>query len=339
MTISIIIPIYNVEQYIEECLVSVASQQNPGAHVECILVDDCSPDRSMDIVNEFVANYHGNVLFRVLRHEVNRGVSAARNTGIKAATGEYVLFVDADDYLFEHCLAEMLKGLGLCPEADVVQMNSLWLGGAPYSKRNGSVVLSSKADRLRALVSYAVHVNPWNRLVRRTLLLRHGLFFAEGIVFEDYLWSYRLMAAASHVVVMPQVTYYYRPVPTSIMHSRDNRLYRTAHSWDVILTTMLGMKGNIRGCLLVNVLSRLLEIKGMESQQPCTERETEAVRSLQTKLLGAVCHCKRPLLMLFALTVLTPFRYVYSLSVVRRNYHKLERGLLELELMADRLAW
>lgn len=338
-TISIVIPVYGVEGYIQECLQSVAAQEQAEVRIECVIVDDCSPDRSMDIVSEFVSNYHGDILFRVLHHDVNRGISATRNTGIKAATGDYILFIDSDDYLLGHSLAEMLKGFDLCPDADVVQMNCLWLDGKPYSKRTGSVVLRCKVDRLHALVSYAVHVTPWNRLVRRELLLRHGLFFVEGIVFEDYLWSYQLMAAASSVVVMPQVTYCYRLVPTSIMHSRDNRLYRTTHSWDVILTTMLGMKGNIRGCLLVNVLSRLVEIKGMEDKQPCTEKEAEAVKRLQAKLFRAIFHNKRLLLLLFALTALKPLRSIYSLSVVRRNYHKVERILLELELQVDKLAW
>ena len=81
LTISIIIPVYKVEAYIEECLASVVVQSDAKVNIECIIVDDCSPDGSMDIVRRFVDNYQGTVQFRLLRHEVNRGLSAARNTG------------------------------------------------------------------------------------------------------------------------------------------------------------------------------------------------------------------------------------------------------------------
>ena len=105
LNLSIIIPVYNVEAYIEECLASVVAQSDAKANIECIIVDDCSPDGSMDIVRRFVDNYQGAVQFRTLRHEVNRGISAARNTGIDAATGDYLLFVDSDDYLSADCLS------------------------------------------------------------------------------------------------------------------------------------------------------------------------------------------------------------------------------------------
>ena len=75
LDLSIIIPVYNVEAYIEECLASVVAQSDAKANIECIIVDDCSPDGSMDIVRRFVDNYQGAVQFRTLRHEVNRGIS------------------------------------------------------------------------------------------------------------------------------------------------------------------------------------------------------------------------------------------------------------------------
>jgi len=98
MTISIIIPVYNVENYIWKCLDSVIAQKCDGFNIECILVDDCTPDNSMVIVEDVVNNYHGkDVNFVILHHEVNKGMSIARNTGIDASTGDYVCFLDSDD--------------------------------------------------------------------------------------------------------------------------------------------------------------------------------------------------------------------------------------------------
>ena len=144
LNLSIIIPVYNVEAYIEECLASVVAQSDAKANIECIIVDDCSPDGSMDIVRRFVENYQGAVQFRTLRHEVNRGISAARNTGVEAATGDYVFFIDSDDYLMEHGLKTLVDGLLANPDADVVQGNSLFLDKKAYSKRQEPIVLLSK---------------------------------------------------------------------------------------------------------------------------------------------------------------------------------------------------
>ena len=177
LNLSIIIPVYNVEAYIEECLASVVAQSDAKANIECIIVDDCSPDGSMDIVRRFVDNYQGAVLFRTLRHEVNRGISAARNTGVEAATGDYVFFIDSDDYLMEHGLKTLVDGLLANPDADVVQGNSLFLDKKAYSKRQEPIVLLSKKERLGALVNLIFPVNPWNRLIRRNVLINNHIYF------------------------------------------------------------------------------------------------------------------------------------------------------------------
>ena len=339
LTISIIIPVYKVEAYIEECLASVVSQQDAKANIECIIVDDCSPDGSMDIVRRFVDNYQGPIQFRMLRHEVNRGLSAARNTGIDAATGDYVFFIDSDDYLMEHGLKTLVDGLLANPDADVVLGNILFLGKNVFIKRKEPFLLLSKNERLSALVNSLITCNSWNRLVRRSVLIDHRIFFKEGIIFEDYPWSYQLMAVVQKVLVLPQVTYYYRPNANSIMHSRQLKIGKTIYCWDVILTTMLKQERNIRGCLLVNVFSRLLEIQDMINKYGCTEEDLQAFRRLRSRLLKNIISHGRPLLLLFSLTIFKPFYHIYSFRFVRSNYHKLERTMLALELMIDRLKW
>ena len=103
--LSIIIPVYNVASYIKRCLESVLFQDHVLLDIELIIVDDCGQDQSMDIVRQIVAGYHGPVLCKVLHHDKNLGLSAARNTGLKAATGDYVLFVDSDDYLLPNSIS------------------------------------------------------------------------------------------------------------------------------------------------------------------------------------------------------------------------------------------
>ena len=87
MDISIIIPVYKVEKYISRCILSVMNQSCENVQIECLIVDDCTPDNSIDIIKGLISDYKGIVRFKILFHEKNLGLSAARNTGIKASTG------------------------------------------------------------------------------------------------------------------------------------------------------------------------------------------------------------------------------------------------------------
>ena len=91
MKISIIVPVYNVEPYIRECFSSIATQTYKGK-IECIFVDDCGQDKSVEILEELIADYHGSISFSIIHHEHNKGLSGARNTGICHATGDYLYF-------------------------------------------------------------------------------------------------------------------------------------------------------------------------------------------------------------------------------------------------------
>ena len=95
MKVSIIIPVYNVSLYIERCIKSVMSQTYQD--IECILVNDATPDDSIAIAERLIADYNGTIQFRILNHEHNKGQSTARNTGIDASTGDYLYFLDSDD--------------------------------------------------------------------------------------------------------------------------------------------------------------------------------------------------------------------------------------------------
>ena len=106
--ISIIIPVYNVEQYVDECLQSVANQTMTEG-IECIIVDDCGQDNSATIAKHFVDSYQGDIRFTFIQREKNGGLSAARNTGIEAATGEYVYFLDSDDYLVPSAIETLIS--------------------------------------------------------------------------------------------------------------------------------------------------------------------------------------------------------------------------------------
>ena len=104
MNISVIIPVYNVEKFVERCVRSIMNQTYTEG-VECIIVNDCTPDDSMKIVEKLVKDYTGTICFKLLNHKQNYGLAAVRNTGMNAATGEYIIHIDSDDY----CEPDMLE--------------------------------------------------------------------------------------------------------------------------------------------------------------------------------------------------------------------------------------
>ena len=110
MKVSIIIPVYNVGDYIEDCLRSVIRQVYSG-DIECIIVDDCGTDNSIALAERLMASYKGPIQFIILHHQHNRGLSAARNTGIDVAQGDYIFFLDSDDELTDDSIATLTKPL------------------------------------------------------------------------------------------------------------------------------------------------------------------------------------------------------------------------------------
>lgn len=106
MRISIIIPVYNVEPYVEKCILSVLRQNY--SNLEVVIVDDKTPDESMKKI-EGVLKEHSNthIDFKIIHHEINKGLSEARNSGIREATGEYVTFFDPDDQLTDNCISTL----------------------------------------------------------------------------------------------------------------------------------------------------------------------------------------------------------------------------------------
>ena len=121
MKITIIVPVYNVEQYIKECFDSIAAQTYKG-DIECIFVDDCGQDKSVEILEKMIACYQGGISFSIIHHEHNKGLSGARNTGIRNASGDYLYFLDSDDCLLPKSIESLANILRQNPNVQVVQV-------------------------------------------------------------------------------------------------------------------------------------------------------------------------------------------------------------------------
>lgn len=220
IALSIIIPIYNVGRYIETCLQSVVDQTMTEC-IECILVDDCGQDDSMDIAQCFVDSYNGPVTFRILHHDKNRGLSAARNTGIRNALGEYIYLLDSDDYIIPECLETLYK-IAQKYDTDIVQGS--YLSDSQYLltvSTNSHISPTTDAKYIkRTLLDYDKNpVMAQNRLVRRLLIIENHLWFKEGIIHEDSHWTYFLAKHVKRMAFCTRKVYFYRDTPGSITKS------------------------------------------------------------------------------------------------------------------------
>lgn len=227
MKVSIIIPVYKVETYIMDCINSVLNQTY--SNLEVLLIDDCTPDKSMELARKCISDYQAkcqlfkDIKFVFLKHEYNRGLSAARNTGIEAATGDYLFFLDSDDIITEDCIDTLLREAKE-GDYDVVCGNFIINGYVnEYWKNYQHKELRShdKEKIIRHFVDQHVYMMAWNKLVRRKLITSKSLYFKEGIIHEDELWSLLLANQAISTCVISNVTYIYRVRDNSIINSKS----------------------------------------------------------------------------------------------------------------------
>lgn len=234
--ISIVIPVYNVASYIDDCIQSVMNQTWQG-NLECILVDDCGTDNSMTVVNEKLKGYDGKIEFRIIHHECNKGLSAARNSGIEAVTGDYVYFLDSDDEITSDCIEKLAKPLE-DNSYNLVVADYIIVGSdmpkAPLLLKNGTILNGEEVLRAyRKLEWYMLSVN---KLYQMTFLNRYHLRFCEGIIHEDELWSFQIACLAQSLYTVGFETYIYKIREGSITVKRNHE--RRCYCINVILKEM-----------------------------------------------------------------------------------------------------
>ena len=223
--ISIVIPVFNVAPYILRCLQSVVVQNYHD--IECLLIDDCGIDDSIVIAKQFIQDYNGNIRFSIVSHPKNLGLSAARNTGMKAATGDYIYFMDSDDAITSDCI-ETLAGIAeKYPDADYVQGNII-TGTDQLMKGDIDADVPDFCDDktfLENIILCKTHRTAWNRLMKRSFLLNNSLFFPVGLTMEDHYWNYFVAKKAHAVAFTHKGTYFYYNNEGSIVNSKSKAAY------------------------------------------------------------------------------------------------------------------
>lgn len=242
--LTVIIPVYNVEDYIGDCLESLRNQTNHNFYT--IFVDDCGKDKSVEIIQEYLKS--GKLSdAKIVRRKTNGGLSAARNSGLKEATTDYVVFLDSDDYLDCRAVERFVKSIEKY-HADVLLFDNLKVPSNQKQTNHLSVDFMDKKDEIRKeFCENKITTTAWNKVVNRHFLESNHIYFQEGIIHEDILWSWKLFLKIQTLAQINEVTLYYRERENSIMTTNFSR-----KNIDSLLVILEQMKDDV--CLLNNKL-------------------------------------------------------------------------------------
>ena len=215
MLVSIIIPVYNVETYIIRCVESVLCQSY--RQLEVIFVDDCSSDHGMELAKKYIQDSPKNcdLKWKYLKHEYNRGQAAARNTGLKVATGDYIYFMDSDDEITANCIETLIFSSEngrydvVCGDLDVIGKNPL------FDFNNKAGHYDSPHEIVKGYVERDICMIIVNKLIRRNVMTDF-LSFKEVAKHEDELWSFKLVNYISSLRNVEEKTYIYYIRPNSV---------------------------------------------------------------------------------------------------------------------------
>lgn len=264
MTFSIIIPVYNVEKYLNECVDSVLNQKN--VDYEIILVDDGSTDNSRQICDEYVKN-HSNIS---VIHKQNGGASDARNVGIEEAEGDYILFIDSDDKIEKNSLSKINEVIINQKFPDIVMLEVY-----KYFDNNGTIIslsdgVNEDIDILKGkkLFEYLSNLpkypaSPCSKAIKRQLFIDNDLKFVKNLTAEDLEWCIRLFICAKSFAYCPYKYYYYRQarngsVSNSIKEKNVLDILKTFIKWTNYAVNIDDASKKTMICCYMEYVSRFL---------------------------------------------------------------------------------
>lgn len=242
--VSIIVPVYNVAEYIERCITSLLNQTKKN--IEFIIVDDCSTDNSISIIESMILSHSLKDKFKIIRQNDNKGASEARNTGILNSTGKYLYFLDSDDAITEDCIELLFNAAedGNCDFAigdyECIDNEAVM---PTFKLSEGS--LHSKKEIINAYRKYQMYDMAVNKLTNRSFILENNLFFKKNIIHEDSLWSFALAVYSNSMAAISKKTYLYyvrdNSVSTNILRKDNFYINKSIKSREIIVEEMFNI--------------------------------------------------------------------------------------------------
>lgn len=241
--VSILVPIYGVEQYIERCAVSLFEQTY--GNIEYVFVDDCSPDKSLEILH-FVATRYPNRIehIKIIRHERNKGLATARNTAVAAANGTFVIHVDSDDWIDKNTVEVCVKKQ-IGTDADII----LYGFKEHFSQTkciSKKVCISDKETFITSVLLGKIHPVIWNKMIRRCLYFDNGLKCLDGVNMGEDLQITPLLFYYSHKIEVIEEYLYHYNVSNVNAYTKCFSSKKAEQTWCTLLslTTFFSDKGN-----------------------------------------------------------------------------------------------
>lgn len=221
--VSVIIPVYNVEKYLCRCLDSVIKQTYKN--LEIVLIDDGSTDNSGKICDQYKEKDNRIKVF----HTENKGVSAARNLGIKNTYGKYIIFIDSDDFLDLNTFEEVLEEN--C-NYDLIAFSYYKLSNNDkicYDNRKEKETLTKNETLIKIMDDRYFQGFTWNKIFKRNIIIENNLFFDENIrINEDLLFCIQFIENVNTIMYYSTPYYYYVQLNSSALHSKDINKFKTA---------------------------------------------------------------------------------------------------------------
>lgn len=225
--ISIIIPLYNVEKYVVRCLDSVLAQDYPGK-IECILIDDCSKDNTKSVVIDYLKkNANCPITFSIITHQQNQGVSAARNNGTMSAKGDYIFYLDSDDYIYPNTISLLADEVIRHPDIDIVTGDYADSTGHKTYKEIETYKRNQFTTNRKWIQYHFLNfdaelpITSTNKLIRKDLINKNKIKFFPAVIHEDNHWLYQVLNNINSLAFVFKPTYFYYTNELSASHSTE----------------------------------------------------------------------------------------------------------------------
>lgn len=224
--ISINIPVYKCEDYIIRCLDSVKNQSYQN--IEIILVNDCTPDDSISIIEEYMTlNKELNIQLHHLT--TNQGLSVVRNTGIEKSTGKFIYFLDSDDDIESNCIEKLVENV-LINNTQMVIAQNRWINTFDQSvkdfgfpTRSQLKIYDSNTSIFKAYCSKMFPITSWNKLIDLEFIKKNNIYFVPGLYAQDELWMFHCMEKIKTLSIIDDITYNYYLHANSVIFNRTKR--------------------------------------------------------------------------------------------------------------------
>ncbi len=322
--ISIIIPVFQAESYIERCIISVISQTYSHSNIECILIDDCGADRSIMLAQKCIDNYKGSIQFILIHNDYNCGLSVSRNNGMLAASGDYIFFLDSDDYISADCIEKLTNAINEHPEVEVVKGNHI--DKHHNNMKAISHVSTQIIDNKELMKLFCLEFMPcmaWNTLISRKLIERHHLTFAPNLLHEDELWSFYLYKETNWFILIPDVTLTYEVNPRSIISTEQKNEELHIRSFINILKVFQShIEKQYYEGIIIYMTSMILRLMDKIKQSPNEKGLLSDIMAIRNRISTRTLADFRLILFAFSFIMYQPFINIFRIKYFRKKYHK-----------------